>query len=331
MKRGQLCVVVAVVIAVMMSFILTGISQAKQTNTVQMGMVTGGTKGTYYQFGLNLEKLVKQNGINLKVSESNGSVENIYAVFKRPNTQLGIVQSDVLAFVSKVETDPVLKKIARKIKLVYPLYDEEVHLLGRNDIADFDDLEGKTVAIGKEGSGSYLTAKLLFEVSGITPIEIVAIGGDQALEKLKAGKVDAMFYVAGYPVKLFTEQVAAEDGLALLPITNDKVTEFYAETVIPENTYAWQETEVNSVAVKSVLVSYDFRMSNCENVGNFAKLMAGNIEWLKENGHPKWKSVDLDYPLKGWEQYDCVQKYQVGGKQPSKESNPVFEAIKDML
>jgi hypothetical protein len=27
------------------------------------------------------------------------------------------------------------------------------------------------------------------------------------------------------------------------------------------------------------------------------------------NGHPKWKAVDLDAPLKGWEQYDCVKKY----------------------
>lgn len=330
MKRGQLCVVVAIVISIVMSFILTAVSHAKKQNTIQMGMVTGGSKGTYYQFGLNLEELVEQNGIRLNVSESNGSVENIYAVFKRPNTQLGIVQSDVLAFVAKVQTDPILKKIAKKIKLVYPLYDEEVHLLGRTGITDFDDLEGKTVAIGKEGSGSYLTAKLLFEVSGITPEKIVAVGGDQALRKLKAGNVDAMFYVAGYPVKLFTEQVASEDGLVLLPITNEKISEFYAETVIPENIYAWQNDAVGSVAVKSVLVSFDFRMSNCENVGKFAELMAGNIEWLRENGHPKWESVDLDYPLKGWEQYDCVQKYQVG-RPRSQDINPVFEAIKGML
>ena len=31
---------------------------------------------------------------------------------------MGIVQSDVLAFIAKVQTDPVLKKIARKIKMV---------------------------------------------------------------------------------------------------------------------------------------------------------------------------------------------------------------------
>jgi len=70
---------------------------------VDMGIVTGSEKGTYYQFGLNLQKLVKPHDINLNVSTSTGSVENIYAVFQRPATQLGIVQSDVLAFVSRVE------------------------------------------------------------------------------------------------------------------------------------------------------------------------------------------------------------------------------------
>ena len=45
----------------------------------------------------------------------------MFAVYQRPATQLGIVQSDVLAFVARVETDPVLKRIATKIKMVFPL------------------------------------------------------------------------------------------------------------------------------------------------------------------------------------------------------------------
>jgi len=115
----------------------------------EMGIITGGEKGTYYQFGLNLAELVKPSGIKLSVANSSGSVENIYAVYRRPRTQLGIVQADVLAFVAKVQTDPVLKRIAKKIKMVFPLYNEEIHLLGRRDITDFDDLAGKRVAIGQ--------------------------------------------------------------------------------------------------------------------------------------------------------------------------------------
>jgi hypothetical protein len=77
---------------------------------IQMGIMTGGPKGTYYQFGLNLQELVKRDGIDLRVDNSKGSVENIYAVYQKPKTQLGIVQSDVLAFVAEVETGAGLDK-----------------------------------------------------------------------------------------------------------------------------------------------------------------------------------------------------------------------------
>jgi TRAP transporter TAXI family solute receptor len=302
---------------------------------VSMGIITGGTKGTYYQFGLNLAQLVAPAGIDLDVYPSNGSVENIFAVYKRPKTQLGIVQSDVLAFVAKVQTDPVLKRIAKKIKMVFPLYNEEIHILGRRAIADFDDLAGKRVAIGQEGSGTYLTAKLLFEVSEVNPAEQVSIGTEQALDALKKGRIDAMFYVAGYPVKLFVENVSAQDNLALVPIANKSVLDFYPHSEIPANTYAWQPQAIGTAAVKAVLVSFDFRMANCENVGRLAGILAQNMAWLKENGHPKWRSVDLNYPLKGWQQYDCVQKFLNKTPRVPKATpatlNPVLKAIKEML
>ena len=301
-----------------------------------LGLITGGEKGTYYQFGLDLQKLVRPSGTNLAVYNSRGSIENVYAVYQRPATQLGIVQSDVLAFVARVQSDPVLKRIARKTRMVFPLYNEEIHVLGRRGITDFDDLADRRVAIGREGSGTYLTARLLLKVSEVTPREMVPIDTEDALAALKAGKIDAMFYVAGYPVKLFTEQVTASDDLQLVPIMNKSITDFYPQSEIPANTYSWQTSALNTVAVKAVLVSFDFRGRDCENVGRFAQTVSEKLDWLIKNGHPKWKSVDLEYPLKGWEQYDCVRKYlgkpiQAATRARSGEVNPVMEAIKDML
>jgi hypothetical protein len=58
------------------------------------------------------------------------------------------------------------------------------------------------------------------------------------------------------------------------------------------------------------------------------------MDWLKANGHPKWRSVDLDFPLKGWEQYDCVtrrlERVVAAPREPS-EPNPVLDAVKEML
>jgi TRAP transporter TAXI family solute receptor len=304
----------------------------------EMGLITGGEKGTYYQFGLDLQKLVRPTGVNLTVHNSKGSIENVFAVYQRPGVQMGIVQSDVLAFVARVQSDPVLSRIAKKTRMVFPLYNEEVHVLGRRGIRDFDDLAGRRVAIGRDGSGTYLTARLLFKLSEVAPSEMVPIDTGEALAELKAGRIDAMFYVAGYPVKLLKDDVAEKDGLELIPITNKSITEFYPSADIPANVYEWQRTAVNTVAVKAVLVSFDFRRKDCDNVGRFAQTMSRQMSWLVQNGHPKWKVVDLNYPLKGWEQYDCVRKYlgsaQAGVPAPTKvgqNENPVFNAIKGLL
>jgi hypothetical protein len=133
--------------------------------------------------------------------------------------------------------------------------------------------------------------------------------------------------------------VAESDGLALIPITNKKAAEFYQQTKIPAGTYTWQTSEVNTVAVKAVLVSYDFRNLDCESVGRLSQILYENIGWLRENGHPKWKSVDLGFKLKGWEQYDCVTKFLVKkgappsapAAKPAGEINPILDAVKEIL
>ncbi len=302
-----------------------------------LGLITGSDKGTYYQFGLDLQKLVKPGGLNLTVHPSKGSIENVFAVYQRPGVQMGIVQSDVLAFVARLQSDPVLQRIAKKTKMVFPLYNEEIHVLGRRGITDFDDLQNRRVAIGRDGSGTYLTARLLFKLSEIAPSEMVPIDTTEALAELKAGRIDAMFYVAGFPVKLLKDDVTASDQLALIPILNKRIVEFYPRADIPAGTYAWQPAAVSTVAVKAVLVSFDFRRKDCDIVGRFAQTISTRLDWLRTNGHPKWKVVDLNFPLRGWEQYDCVSKY-LGKAAPTAAGaarrggqNPVFDAIKGAL
>ena len=273
-----------------------------------LGLTTGGEGGTYYHIGQDLKRLLRPHGINVAVHPSNGAVDNIYAVAQRPGVQLAIVQSDVLTFVADQQTNPAIARLAQGIRLVFPLFDEEVHVLARREVASFDALTGKRVAIGREGSGTYLTARLLFKLAAIVPGEMVAIDGGEALAQLKAGRIDAMVSVIGQPIARFRD-IKPEDDLHLLPITSQAIVDTYQALEIPAGTYGWLTAPVSTVAVKAVLVTYVANPRDCDVIGRVALHVAAGMDWLVKNGHPQWKRVDLERAIKGWEQYDCVRKF----------------------
>jgi uncharacterized protein len=281
-----------------------------------MNIMTGGPNGTYIQIGRDVGKLVAEFGVELEAQPSAGSMENVEAVYKRPNTQLGIVQSDVLDFIDAFSDDPELKRVASKIKMVFPLYNEEVHALARKGITSLADLNGKRIVLGPENSGTFLTATYLLAAANVWPGEELFLSPEEAVQAMREGRADAMFYVAGQPAKLFAEEVTAEDAFHLLPLAEGAVLDFYPTSTIPAGTYPWQAEAVETVAVKAVLMTYDWTATNaymrgaCANVGKLARIIKDNVEWLRRegNGHPKWRQVDLDFDLVNWDRSRCVEQ-----------------------
>lgn len=190
-----------ITLALCLCLSFTGVSADQHD---RYNIVTGGPTGTYIQIGQDLRRTLARDGRILNVLESNGSQDNIYDVSRRPWTPLGIVQSDVLGWIQYSQQDkPELRRIAATTRMVYPLYNEEIHILARKGINSLRDLSGKSVAIGRAGSGTELTATLLLGAASITLGRKENAGGRAAVDMLKRGEVDAMLYVAGYPVKLF--------------------------------------------------------------------------------------------------------------------------------
>src|SRR5690606_16125164 len=109
-------------------------------------------------------------GLTLDVVESAGSLENFLSVRQRRHTQFGIVQSDVLEYLKTYAAeDPAIARAIHGVRIAFPLYNEEVHILARRDIAELDDLNGRRVAIGAEESGNFLTASLVLDLTETQP------------------------------------------------------------------------------------------------------------------------------------------------------------------
>lgn len=277
-------------------------------------ILTGGPNGTYIQIGRDLSAVAGACGMNYIVQESAGSLENFLGVRKRSNTQFGIVQSDVLEYLKTYASDdPNIARAIFGVRIAFPLYNEEVHILARRDIASLSDLNGKRVAVGVEDSGTFLTSSLVLDLAGVGPAERVTINATDSMTQLLAGQIDAMFYVAGAPTKLFQSDEIDAAKFHLLPINDPTLSSVYVPTSIPGGTYPFQTDPIDVVAVKAVLMTYDYNAGkneyhrlSCKAVSDMSNLILTNFRQLQDVGHPKWKNVDLNDIPPGWDIGDCV-------------------------
>ena len=288
---------------------------ASRSAEFERNIMTGGPTGTYIRIGKDIASLGAECGLTLNVVESAGSLENFVGVRKRRNTQFGIVQSDVLEYLKTFEAnDPEIQDAVRGVRIMFPLYNEEVHVLARTGITGIRDLEGKKVAVGVKDSGTFLTASLILDILQVKAAERLPLNPDQALPKLKAGEIDAFFYVAGAPASLFANADIDPAQFHLLPITEAPLLATYTKASIPAGTYAFQTGPVDLVAVKAVLMTYDYdpnknayHRESCTTVSDFSSLILNGMAQLRESGHPKWKSVDLTALPPGWQVGSCVK------------------------
>ncbi|MDZ7602083.1 MAG: TAXI family TRAP transporter solute-binding subunit [Hoeflea sp.] len=291
------------------------VAGASQSAEFERNIMTGGPTGTYIRIGKDIAGLGAQCGLTLNVVESAGSLENFVGVRNRRNTQFGIVQSDLLEYLKTFEAnDAEIQEAVRGVKIMFPLYNEEVHVLASTDIATLKDLGGRKVAVGVKDSGTFLTASLILDILQVEAEERVLLNPDQALPKLKAGEIDAFFYVAGAPASLFADAGIDPSKFHLLPITEAPLLATYTKASLAANTYDFQADPVDLVAVKAVLMTYDYdprrnayHRESCRTVSDFSALVLGGMDQLRETGHPKWKQVDLTALPPGWQVGSCVK------------------------
>lgn len=304
----SLALVFAAVVA--MAFNVSTVSAAEFPKNI----LTGGASGTYIQFGRDISREMESCGLTLNVRESAGSLENFLGVRKRRHTQFGIVQSDVLEFLKTYASeDPDVARAIFGVRIAVPLYNEEVHILAKREISDLDGLNGRRVSIGVEDSGTFLTASLVLDLAGIDASERVTLNAADSLNALQAGEIDAFFYVAGAPTKLFESTEIDPAMFHLLPIRNETLKAVYLPAQIAAGTYPFQSETVEVIAVKAVLMTYEYdptrnsyHRESCKAVSDLTHVLLTRFKALQQTGHPKWKNVDLNDLPPGWEVSQCV-------------------------
>ena len=192
--------------------------------------------------------------------------------------------------------------VLEKIKVVLNLYPEEIHILSnKNEITTFYHLEGKRVSAGAQGSGTALTAELLFYLYDIKATKSYEAPED-ALKKLQQGELDALVFVGGAPVP-FIEKLDSKIHFVRLP-ANPILEQIYSRKTLGKDTYRWLAADTETYAVPSSIMGLDRRDE--QYVAQMQKLVLSVLngkEYLDAKGHPKWKVslVRFYFPNVGYE------------------------------
>ena len=257
-----------------------GPARALGTGVPDTGVVaTGAPGGAAQRVGRDIADLAWRFGAALTAAPSRGALQNLRDLTRRQGVVLAVLPSDLLDFLAASAEDPELRRTRDALRVVFPLYQEEVHVLARPGIATFADLAGRRVAVGDPDGGALVTATLLLATAGVRPREELRLGGGEALEAVRGGRADAMVDVEARPAALLRDRVAVEDALHLVPVDLPALRGLYPAATIPAGTYyPWQPQEVPTVAPRAVLVTLDWagmagREGTCRLVGKVARVI----------------------------------------------------------
>ena len=291
-------------------------AQRDLVNSGVVGLISGGVTGTYVRIAADLADAL-DDGYELRILPiiGKGSVRNIEDLLLLRGVDVAIVQSDVLDFYKRAGLVP---NIEQKIHYITKLYNEEVHVLAKSEHRSIDDLAGKRVNFGTEGSGTFMTAGIIFDDLGID-VDITSHPEPIALERLRAGEIDALVFVGGKPLKLI-EEVDRQEGLHLLAIPPERIKAAYLPSELTADAYPGlidPGNPVHTVAVSAVLAAYNWPDDHPRQrkLSRFIERFFANFDRLLEPPfHPKWQEIDLKAQVPGWQRVAPAENVAVAGE-----------------
>lgn len=287
-------------------------SQRQLVNSGTVGIITARSDSAFTRLGEDLSEALDQD-YDLRVLPilGKGSIRNIEDLLLLRGIDVAFTQADVLEFYRRSNVYP---DIDERLRYVTKVHDEEMHILARTDIKSVDDLAGKKINIGKEGTGTFMTSSIVLDDLGLD-VEISSYGHKRALEMLRNGDLDALVKVDGKPVDLFNG-VSRDEGFHFLPIPVDRVSETYISAELTAKDYPSlfepSETTVSTVAVSSVMAAYNWSEGHEREVkvARFIEAFFGNFDQLLEPPFdPKWADVDLAADVPGWQRMAPAERW----------------------
>jgi TRAP-type uncharacterized transport system substrate-binding protein len=288
-----------------------GSSATKQSlNENTVTLISGTIGGTYVQFGRTLPRYSMTETGCAFFPSSGAARSKASPILFLQGVDLGIVRADTLDYLEK---KGFAKDIKKQFTYVTKLYNEEMHVIAPKSICSLRELDGKTVSVDLPNGGTFVTALIVFERLGIKP-KFVYVEQRIALEKMKAGEIDAVIAVQGKPSRIISQ--IKDDRLHLVPVEyakplqNDYLPASLSAKDYP-NLISDQE-QVDTIAVPAVLAAYNWgpKTERYRKLALFVDAFFTKFPTFQNPPfHPKWKEVSLSAPLPDWQRFPAAKQW----------------------
>ena len=271
-------------------------------DTKFLTIATGGASGPYNIIGTSLSEVyVKTFGVNSKTQTTGASVENVN-LLTQGKVDMVLALSDVVT--DAVEGKNNFDKPITNIQQLAVLYPNVVQIVTtkKSGIKNIEDLKGKRIAVGDQGSGTEVNARTLLEGFGITYDDVTVdyLGFSEAADGMKAGKIEAAFFSSGLPNSSLMELEQGLD-LQLVTIDQNKLKEiiqskpYFKTFEIPAGTYGNDAAIPTAAIMNALLVSSD--LSEADGY-KLTKALFDNLDGLK-TAHQAANDISLETASEG--------------------------------
>lgn len=234
-----------------------------EITSAQMYKFSGGPSGgTFQYYASAIATLAKKNNAKVLASASGGSIENIRTV-NSGKSQFGVAYSGhVYAGIKgKLPNDT---KTYENVMAVSFLYGAPAQLVVKKNsgITNPKQLKSKRVGVGNAGSGAAANAEIYFRQLGIwDDMGKEFLGYRGAADAFNNGQLDAFWVFAGFPNAAVLEAALQSDVTVLNTYgagEEAKLFEdypYFAEVIIPANTYSGQDKDVKTFQDATIWVA----------------------------------------------------------------------------
>lgn len=279
-------------------------SLARAQTATQMAIATGTTGGVYYPLGGALANYLSRGipGMSATVEVTGGSVANLQLLGAN---RVGMVITQVDAAVDAVRGNDRFVGRPVPARAIAVLYTNRMQVVtvASTGITKMADMKGKRISTGAPGSATEVMALRLIEGAGLDRDKDFRarerLSPAESTNAIKDGKLDAYFFVSGYPTSAITDlgaspgvQLVLIDHHEFIPAIVAKYGPVYFAEEIPAGAYPGQTTPNKQMSVANIVGVREDMAADL-----VAKIL--DVMWSNRQDWAQVHSAARDFKLEG--------------------------------